>query len=517
MKANLILSNANVLTMDPSCPMAEWVAMGNKKFLGIGENAKFGELKDAHTIVLDCKKKTILPGFIDAHCHLHAFAESLINLNLDRSNVKSIHDIQAVIKNAFLHLPPGSWIRAAGYNEFHLVEKRHPSRWDVDQATLLHPVKLTHRSGHAHVLNSFALRLLNISKETPDPPSGMIDRELQTGKPTGLLYGMGEFLAKHVPPLEQRDLERGIKLANQKLLSHGITSLQDASPRNGIDRWRMYAQWKKGGFLKPRIGMMLGIEAIDELRNQGFSASMSESLLRWGAVKIIVHETTGQLSPSQEDLNQMVLKIHQSGLQAALHAVEESTIEASCSAVEFALQRSPRSDHRHRIEHCSVCPPPLAKRLAALGIMVVTQPSFIYYNGDRYLRTVPNGQRSYLYPLATLLKNGVQVASSSDCPIVPINPLIGVYAASSRMAETGEILSPEEKITALEALRMGTVYAARSNFEEKMKGSIIPGQFADLVVLSEDPTKVPTLEIRDIEVEMTILDGEVVWNKETSR
>ncbi|MCX5908724.1 MAG: amidohydrolase family protein, partial [Deltaproteobacteria bacterium] len=396
-------------------------------------------------------------------------------------------------------------------------EKRHPSRWNVDQATLLHPVKLTHRSGHAHVLNSLALKLLNISSETPDPPGGLIDRDCQTGEPTGLLYAMGNFLARRVPPLEHRELERGIKLANQELLSHGITSLQDASPRNGIDRWRLFTQWKKEGLLQPRIGMMLGIEALDGLQKQGFSGSMSASQLRLGGVKILVHETTGQLSPSQEDLNQMVLKIHQSGLQAALHAVEESTIEASCSAVEFALHRSPRNDHRHRIEHCSVCPPSLAKRLAALGIMVVTQPSFIYYNGDRYLRAVPDGQRSYLYPLATLLKNGVQVASSSDSPIVPINPLIGVYAASSRMAETGEVLSAEEKITALEALRMGTVYAARSNFEEKMKGSIIPGQFADLVVLSEDPTKVPTLEIRDIKVEMTILDGEVVWNKETSR
>lgn len=517
MKANLILSNANVLTMDPSCPIAEWVAIRNKKFLGIGENAKFGELKDARTIVLDCKKKTILPGFIDAHCHLHAFAESLINLNLDRSNVKSIHDIQAVIKNASLHLPPGSWIRGAGYNEFHLVEKRHPSRWDLDQATLLHPVKLTHRSGHAHVLNSSALRLLNISKETPDPPFGMIDRDLQSGEPTGLLYGMGEFLAKHVPPLEQRDLERGIKLANQKLLSHGITSLQDASPRNGIDRWRMLAQWKKEGLIKPRISMMIGMETFSEFQKNNFPATMNEGIISLGGVKIIVHETTGQLSPSQEDLTQMVLKIHQSGLQAALHAVEESTIEASCSAVEFALYRSPRSDHRHRIEHCSVCPPPLAKRLAALGIMVVTQPSFIYYNGDRYLRTVPNGQRSYLYPLATLLKNGVQVASSSDCPIAPVNPLIGIYSASSRLAETGEMLSPGEKISPLEALWMYTIHAARSNFEEGIKGSITPGKLADLVVLNEDPTRVPVGEIKDIQVEMTILDGEVVWNKETSR
>lgn len=517
MKADLILFNANVLTMDHSFPKAELVAVRNRKILHVTRNEKWKEFKDAHTIVFDCRKRTVLPGFIDAHCHLQAFAESLVNLKLDHSNVKSIQDIQAEIKAVSKHHPPGAWIRLAGYNEFYLNEKRHPSRWDLDQATLLHPVKLTHRSGHAHVVNSLALRLLNISGETPDPPGGLIDRDWQTGEPTGLLYGMGEFLAKLGPPPPHLDLNRGIQLANQKLLSHGITSLQDASPRNGIDRWRILKKWKEDGLLKPRITMMLGIEDIEELQNQSFSSYMGESQLLLRGVKILVHETTGQLYPSQKDLNQMVLKIHQSGLQAVLHAVEKSTIEASCSAVEFALQRFPRSDHRHRIEHCSVCPPSLAKRLAALEIMVVTQPSFIYYNGDRYLRTIPKEQLRYLYPLGTLLKNGVQVASSSDSPIVPINPLIGIYSAISRMAETGEFLSPEENISALEALQMSSIDAARSNFEEGMKGSITPGKLADIVVLNEDPTRVPIDEIRNIEVEMTILDGKVAWNKETSR
>jgi len=155
----------------------------------------------------------------------------------------------------------------------------------------------------------------------------------------------------------------------------------------------------------------------------------------------------------------------------------------------------------------------LAKRLASLGIIVVTQPSFIYYSGERYLQTVPAEELKHLYPIGTLLKNGVKVAASSDCPIAPANPLIGVYAASSRMTETGEAVLPEEKVTPEEALKMYGENAARAAFDEGMKGSISPGKFADLVVLNGDPTKVPINEIKDIKVEMTIIDGEVVWEK----
>jgi hypothetical protein len=230
-------------------------------------------------------------------------------------------------------------------------------------------------------------------------------------------------------------------------------------------------------------------------------------------VKIIIDETTGHLKPDQVELNEMVLSIHRAGFQACLHAVQKKTVEAACSAIEYALKKLPKSDHRHRIEHCSVCPPSLARRLAALGIMAVTQPSFIYYSGDRYLRTVPAEELKHLYPIRTLLKSGVTVSASSDCPIAPANPMTGIYAAASRMTETGERVLSEEKVSPEEALRMYGENAARAIFDEGIKGSISPGKLADLVVLSGDPTKVPINEIKDIKVKMTILNGEVVWEK----
>ncbi len=208
----------------------------------------------------------------------------------------------------------------------------------------------------------------------------------------------------------------------------------------------------------------------------------------------------------------MVHDVHEAGLQAVLHAIEGKAIEAACDAIEYTLGRSHRSDHRHRIEHCSVCPEPLARRIASLGIRVVTQPSFIYYNGERYLKTVPDVNLKHLYPIATLMKHGVKVSGSSDFPIVPPNPMMGIYAAVSRKAENGDVVLPEESISALEALRMYTDYAAEVSYEEMIKGSIMPGRLADLVVLSDDPTKLPPDEIKDIRVEMTILNGEIVWD-----
>ena len=257
---------------------------------------------------------------------------------------------------------------------------------------------------------------------------------------------------------------------------------------------------------------MLGEEGFKEYRKHAFSSSTGENRLRVGGVKIIVHETTGRLSPSREELNEMVYDAHEAGLQAVLHAIEGKAIEAACDAIECTLERSRRSDHRHRIEHCSVCPAPLARRIASLGIRVVTQPPFIYYNGERYLRTVPDVNLKHLYPLATLMEHGVKVIGSSDFPIVPPNPMMGIYAAVSRKAENGDVVLPEESISAFEAVRMYTDHAAEVSYEETIKGSIKPGRLADLVVLSGDPTSVTPDEIEGIKVEMTILGGEVVWN-----
>ena len=513
MIADLILYNANVITLDSSCPEAQFVAIRDGKVLAVARNEAMAEFRGAGTTIIDCRGQTALPGFNDAHCHFIALAKSLVSLDISPGKVKSILDIKEELGKFARNLPRGSWIRAEGYNEFHLAEKRHPTRWDLDKASSVHPIKLTHRSGHAHVLNSLALELVGVSRETPEPPGGIIERDWETGEPNGLLYDMSDFLAGKVPPLSDTELEQGIKLANQELLSLGITSIQDASAENDFQRWQMFRRWKNEGSLKCRLSFMLGVNGFNQYQEEGLLPDQDESVIHPGGVKIILQETTGRLSPTQEELQQMVRRVHQSHLQVAIHAVEETTVEAACSAVERILQEFPRPDHRHRIEHCSVCQPDIARRLASLGIVVVTQPSFVYYSGDRYLKTVSKKQLEHLYPVATLLNAGVKVAAGSDCPVVSPNPLIGIYAAVSRKAGTGEVILPHECISPLEALLMYTKNAAYASFEEDIKGTITPGKFADLVVLIDDPIKVPIEEIKDMQVAMTIINGDVVYRK----
>jgi predicted amidohydrolase YtcJ len=511
---NLILTNANVVTMDPLQPSARTVCIKGGKVIRLGQEGDAIEFPSADFEMIDCQEKTVLPGFIDAHMHLHAFAESLITLDLTpATGCRSIEMIQEALRSQSRHLPERRWIRASGYNEFYLSEKRHPTRYDLDEVVPHHPVKLTHRSGHAHVLNSLALKLVGISAETPDPPGGLIERNLQTGEPTGLLFEMGEFLSRSIPPLDQEAMDRGVGSASENLLSLGITSVQDATYSRNCERWRDISRWKERAIFRPRVSMMLGMFGSEEFNRGDYSSGVHQDQLRLGAAKIVVDQTTGEIYPRQSDLNEMVSRNHRLGLQVAIHAIEEPAVESACIAIEQALRALPRSDHRHRIEHCSVCRPEMARRLAPLGILVVTQPSFIYYHGDRYLATVPSDQVDHLYPIRTLIESGICVAAGSDSPIVPPNPLIALYSVVSRRSKSGQTVLAKEAVNLKEAIRMFTQNAAKATFEEEFKGTIAPGKAADLVILSSDIMKASLEEIPHLEVEATILNGEVVWEK----
>ncbi len=511
--ADLVLYNANVLTMNRRSPRAELVAVRDGKIIHVGKNATLYRFKGRGKLI-DCEGRTVIPGFNDAHIHVLSFASNLLSVDCSPASVKSISDIQDKLRQEAQRTPPGTWIKGSGYNEFYLAERRHPTRRDLDRAAPRHPVKLAHRSMHACVLNSLALSLAGISVETPDPPGGLIDRELETGEPSGLLFGMNSYInEKVIPPLTEVEISRGVKLANRKFLSLGITSLQDATVRNGYAQWQLFHKFKeKGGFI-PRVSMMFGFDALADFKEHGLRYGYGDSGLRLGAVKIAPDETRGYLNPPQEELNEMVLQAHQAGFQVAIHAVEEGTVEAAATALEYCISSYPKADHRHRLEHCSVCPPKLLRKLKSLKAVVVTQPAFIYYSGERYLSEVPEEQLRCLYRTKSFLKNRLNPAASSDCPVVPPGPLMGIYAAVTRKAENGEVLLPEEAISAEEALRLYTLAGAYASFEEHLKGSIEVGKLADMVVLSTDPTSISPDEIKNITVEKTIIGGEVVWER----
>ena len=288
---NLILKNANVITMDSRQPKAELVAIRDGKILLVAGNEDLESVREAGTKVIDCQGRTVIPGFNDAHCHVISFIRKLLSLDLSPSSVSSIADIKAVIHNQAQNIPPGEWLSGTDYNDFHLAEKRHPTCRDIDEVAPQHPVVLAHRSLHACVLNSRALSLAGITRKTPDPPGGLIDRDLNTGEPTGLLFNMLSYIRRSVlPPLSEEELARGMALVNQRYLSYGITSLQEATTSNNLSRWQIYQRFKDK--LKSRLYMMFGFEVLSQFQEADLAFGAGDDQLRLGGVKIILNETT---------------------------------------------------------------------------------------------------------------------------------------------------------------------------------------------------------------------------------
>ena len=253
--ADLILLNANVITMDDRQPSAQMIAVKGGRIAFAGGVDQLGVWQGQGTKVIECGGKTVVPGFIDAHCHIFSLVRKLLSIDLSDPSFKSIADIKAVIKKRANKLPPGEWIAATDYNEFSLVERRHPTRWELDEAAPDNPVVLSHRSLHACVLNSMALERAGITIASPEPPGAFIGRRTEDGEPNGLLVEMLGFIREKVmPPLEGEELEKGIKLTNELYLSQGLASLQDATYVNDLKRWRYHQYFKLEGHAEePRL------------------------------------------------------------------------------------------------------------------------------------------------------------------------------------------------------------------------------------------------------------------------
>ena len=512
--ADLIFKNADVITVDAGQTAADFVAVKGDKILFTGSKYLLNDFTGPGTKFIDCAGKTLLPGFNDAHCHIFSYLRKLTSIDLGAPGIKSIRDIEAAVKAKAAKTPPGEWITGTDYNEFYLAEKRHPTRWELDEAAPNNPVMITHRSLHGCVLNSRALALAGINIETPEMPGTMIDRDIgRGGEPNGFLAEMVGYLREHVlPPFSERELKTGIEIANGEYLSQGLTSLQDATYVNNPNRWRKYQGFKDNGTLKSRVYMMTGVETLPEFQNAGLSFGAGDENLRLGAVKIVPTLIAEKMHPSPEELNQLVLQIHRADFQLAIHGVQSQMVDAIICAYEYLQSVTPDfAVRRHRIEHCSECPPPLMERLKKLQPVVVTHPSFTYFSGDRYLATVEKNVIPWLYRTGTLVKSGVTVATGSDSPIVPNSPIMGIYGAVTRLTSTGQMLNPAEKLTAAEVIKMYTLNAAYASHEEKLKGSIAPGKLADMVLLSHNPTTAAGEEIKDIKVQMTVIGGKVVW------
>jgi predicted amidohydrolase YtcJ len=512
--ADLILENARVITCDPAYPDTEAVAVKGDRILQVGANYDISQLKGPNTRSIDCGGKVLVPGFNDAHCHFNSLVRKLFSLDMSPAQVHSIADIQNAIRRKAKYTRPGVWISGTDYNEFYLVEKRHPTRDDLDKVSPHHPVILTHRSLHASVLNSTALRRVGINNRTEEPEGGIIDRDLETGDVNGILYEMQDYLHSRIKsPISGPEREWGIEQANRQYLSCGITSIGEATVTNDMAQWNFFKKILYSRQLRPRVNMMPGYPYLDTFRDGGLVTGAGNKALRVGGLKIVISFAAGRLNPSLEELEGIVVRADRAGFQLAIHAVEKEAVEAAVTALEKTRGMNPEFERRHRIEHCSECPQNLRERLRRLQAVIVSQPPFIYYHGDRYLSQVDAETRRWLYPFKSWGESGLLVAGSSDSPVVPNNPLMGMYAAVTRRSETGQPLLPEESVTPQQALEMYTINAAFTAFEERIKGSLTPGKLADIVMLNVDPLRSPPEALKEGCVEMTVIGGEVVWER----
>ena len=524
-KATLILHNCRLFAAGPARPDATLVSVAGGRIQWVGAESDLGNLRGPDTKVIDCQGRRLIPGLIDAHMHLFAYAAHTLGVDCSPRSVDSIAGIKEAIASKARSTAPGSWIRAWGYDQARLAEARHPTRHDLDGVAPTHPVKLTHRSGHASVLNTLAMERLGVTNESPEPPGAVMGRDAATGVLTGYFMEMEEDLAgRGLPTLSDDELRTALDSATSALLAKGVTSIQDATPYRALAQWDVLESMRVEGRLALRVAKMFAPADLPGLEERELFFGAGGDLLNVGPIKLMLNETGPEILPPPEDLFEHVYAAHAAGYQAAFHAVEEAGIAMAADAVTQALQRSIDSasavaavglrlhDHRHRVEHCGICPPELAQRLRPLGIIVITQPGFLAERGERYLAEVPEAKHGWLHPFRSLQEAGLKVAIGSDAPVAPPDPWAAMAAAVTRRSRQGAVVNAAEAISAEAALTAHTAAAAYAVSDEHLKGSVAPGLLADLALLSVDPLHEPEA-MAETQVDLTVLGGRVVWER----
>jgi len=518
--STLIILNANLVTLNPKQPKAEAIAIQNGKIVAVGSNKQIRKYIGKKTRVIDAKNKTIVPGFVDCHVHMTGFGQFLQTLNL--RNVESVKEMQQKLRKYAQKNPEKNWILGGRWDQDKFTEKRYPTRCDLDAAVADKPVFLIRVCGHLGVANSRALQLAGISKKTTIE-SGKIDLDEATGEPNGILRENALGLVwKAIPKPSPKELEEACISACKKAVRAGLTSVHWIV--GSAQEIRIIQKLYLNGELPLRVYLGISADFLDQLIDLGLLTGFGNDMVKIGFVKVFADgslgartaalkepysdkpETRGIMLYTQRKLNRLVSKAHRAGLQLAVHAIGDRAIETVVKAFENALKKHPRKNHRHRIEHCSVLNPKLIKHMKRLGLIASVQPHFTFSDfwvADR----VGEDRARWVYPFKTLMKEGLIVTSGSDCPVEPIDPLLGVWAAVTRKSVA------EENLTVEEALKTYTLNAAYASFDENNKGTIEVGKFADLTVLSDDLLNIPAEEIKSVKVEMTIVDGKIVYSR----
>ena len=531
-----LLLNATVLTMNPAQPVARDVLVSNGRIAAVETEHMRWRLTDTKQV--DLRGLTVVPGFNDCHMHILPYGLDLAQADLSpAAGVTSVPQLINALRQWSLDNPQSEWALGNRYDQNTFPGAAHPTRQELDAAFPDRPVYVMQTSKHAGTANTVALKLANVTRDTPDPDGGEIVRDA-SGEPTGVLLesALG-LVTRHIPRPDRTGMVAAIRRAHDALIRSGITSASDLNTgwydlEAEIACYRQAAE--EGAPVRmtlfphaPEFGKPEEVPSREEFA-RFFGREDAGSGVRLGPAKLfsdgaltvrtaalrqpyVDGSGSGMLLHPPEELKAYIRQAHLGGWQVAVHAIGDRAIELVLDAYDEAQKANPRPGARHRIEHAMLLDDVLIARFVRQEVVPVVQPEFLSRLGDAYVLGLGEERAARINPTASLQRAGLGVPFSSDCPIVPGAPLDGIRAAARRTTRTGKLLRPEERISPADGLRNYTYWAAYSTFDESETGAIEVGKRADLTVLSTDPTKD---DLDSVSVVATMVGGEFVFGAE---
>jgi predicted amidohydrolase YtcJ len=535
--AHRIFINGQVLSMDADNRVFEALSVRDARVEQLGSTAEILALKGSDTIVTDLGGQSLLPGFIDAHGHFPGSGLRLVAADVNSppiGTVGTIADIQSRLREKLAAKKPGKWLLGFGYDDTLLAEKRHPSREELDAVSTAHPVYISHVSGHMGVGNSMALAAMGISADSEDPVGGVIVRKAGSREPAGLLEETAHMpVMEHAMDFSMLEAIEMAQSASAEYAALGVTTAQsggvDASMAKGLIalvRFNMIA---------PRLVLLPFYNMLGaDLLSGDFDPSAVESeRLLIGPVKIVadgsIQGYTGYLSQPyhvpfkgdakyrgyplipREELVKIVKRYHGAGFQLAIHGNGDASIDDILYAFEQALRDTPSADPRLIIIHAQMAREDQLLKMQELGVTPSFFSAHTYYWGDRHREIFMGPERAArMSPTRSAENIGLRYSVHLDTPVVPMNPLQLLWSTVNRESTGGDVIGPEQRVSPMNALRAMTIDAAWQIFQEDNRGSLEPGKYADIVILSADPLVDPE-RVRDLQVVETIVGGVTVF------
>ena len=539
--ADAVFKNGNIYTVNDRQPRAEAIAVKGGKIIFVGSNKDARAYEGKTTRVIDLKGNTVVPGLTDSHYHLSGVGEREMNLNLEGTT--SLEDFLAKVKARVDKAKPGEWVTGRGWIETFWKPPVFPTRWDLDKISPNNPVILTRADGHATVANSAALKASTIDKNTQNPFGGEIVKDKQTGEPMGMLLDAAQGLVRRNTAGSTRaDEEQAILLGVKRSIELGWCEIQDAGGSYAdVDMMKkLYGEGKiKLRIFKAVHGPNPG---SSRLLNDGATVGAFDNRFTLRTIKVVFDGALGSRGAwllenysdnnshgfptvKEEALYPMLVEALKKGIQVETHAIGDKANRVILDLYEKAFKAVPPAerkvrDPRWRVEHAQIVNPADIPRFVKLGVIPSMQPSHAI--GDLHFAPSRLGIKRLegAYAWQSFIKQGSIIAGGSDAPVERGEPMIEFYAAVARKDQsgfTGEGWHSEQAVSREQALKMFTIWAAYAAFEENLKGSIEPGKLADLTVLSADIMKIAEPEILKTRAVMTVIGGEIVFDRNDER